>query len=400
MRWYKEDSVCYKGNYGCCRLRFNLFLVIVIIVISVGRFYHRRRLENIDGSYDKSQINVETIDVVNRESRSGIRLKEILLWTSFYKDRYYGLSKYGRSGFIERKCPINTCTLTNDRRKLTTADAVVVHARNPDMKPLPKRQNQKQIFVFFLHEAPPACFWNDRYTIPDDDKSSFNLTITYRYDSDIVRPGIGKLVKNDFPANIPTISLKERTRSVVWVTSHCSTPGKRELYIQALSRYIDVDIYGKCGYLNCSYGDPCNKAFDKKYKFFIAAENAVCKDYVTEKVNKALSMNIVPIVYGGLNYKRYMPPNSYVDVMDFASPRELASYLKQVAVDEWKYREFFTWKASYHQVNVPIASTMCKLCEKLHNPIYHKLYPDIVQWWTENSCNNAFITNLFFRGLV
>ena len=212
------------------------------------------------------------------------RLKEILLWTSFYKDPYYGLWHYGHSGLIKHKFRINTCTTTSDRQRQHGAATVVVHARNPDTKPLPNSQNPKQIFVFFLHKALPACFFSDRYTIPAEDKTLFNLTITYRYDSDFVRPGVDKILRKDFPTNIPNLTVRARSRSVVRVASHCRTPSKREMYIKALAKYTD----------------------------------------------------------------------------------------KQVMKDEWLYREFFTWKAFYRRVDVPIASVMCELCEKLHDPEYHK----------------------------
>lgn len=35
-----------------------------------------------------------------------------------------------------------------------------------------------------------------------------------------------------------------------------------------------------------------------KYKFYLAMENALCKDYITEKVFKVLSHNIIPVARG------------------------------------------------------------------------------------------------------
>lgn len=37
--------------------------------------------------------------------------------------------------------------------------------------------------------------------------------------------------------------------------------------------------------------------------------------------------DIVPVVYGGVDYTQYAPPNSYVNVADFATIKELADYL-------------------------------------------------------------------------
>ena len=35
----------------------------------------------------------------------------------------------------------------------------------------------------------------------------------------------------------------------------------------------------------------------------------------------------MPVVLGGANYERFAPPNSYINVADFDSPKHLANYL-------------------------------------------------------------------------
>jgi len=43
-----------------------------------------------------------------------------------------------------------------------------------------------------------------------------------------------------------------KRRLVAWFVSHCETSSRREKYVEELRKYVDVDIYGKCGSLNCS----------------------------------------------------------------------------------------------------------------------------------------------------
>jgi hypothetical protein len=53
-----------------------------------------------------------------------------------------------------------------------------------------------------------------------------------------------------------------------------------------LQKYIPVDIYGKCGTQKCprSTETECYEMLNRDYKFYLAFENANCKDYLTEKL--------------------------------------------------------------------------------------------------------------------
>ena len=65
------------------------------------------------------------------------------------------------------------------------------------------------------------------------------------------------------------------------------------------------------------------------YRFYLAFENSMCRDYVSEKVFQRMADSLViPIVMGGANYSAHLPPHSYINVEDFKSPKELASHLK------------------------------------------------------------------------
>ena len=70
--------------------------------------------------------------------------------------------------------------------------------------------------------------------------------------------------------------------------------------ISALQKHIDVDIYGKCGNLQCSRKDEesCWKKVAEEYYFYLAFENSICKDYVTEKFFNAMNHTVIPITLG------------------------------------------------------------------------------------------------------
>ena len=63
----------------------------------------------------------------------------------------------------------------------------------------------------------------------------------------------------------------------------------REVYVRELQKHIEVDVYGSCGELKCSIEsiEECyTEVLRPTYKFYLAFENNLCEDYVTEKVRK------------------------------------------------------------------------------------------------------------------
>ena len=59
-------------------------------------------------------------------------------------------------------------------------------------------------------------------------------------------------------------------------------------YVQELRKYINVDIYGRCGDIHyCdkdSEYEDCRARTVRQYKFYLSFENSNCREYITEKV--------------------------------------------------------------------------------------------------------------------
>ena len=89
-------------------------------------------------------------------------------------------------------------------------------------------------------------------------------------------------------------------RLVSWVVSNCNrVTSKRMEYVEELMKYIPVDIYGRCGDYPCANKSgtfPCDYKVAINYKFYLAFENSICVDYVTEKFFNNLLLPVVPIV--------------------------------------------------------------------------------------------------------
>ena len=78
----------------------------------------------------------------------------------------------------------------------------------------------------------------------------------------------------------------------------------------------------------------------RNYKFYIAFENSLSWDYVTEKFFYNLHFDVIPVVldlHG--NYARFAPPKSYINALDFPTVKELADYLKVLDGNDTLYNE-------------------------------------------------------------
>ena len=129
---------------------------------------------------------------------------------------------------------------------------------------------------------------------------------------------------------------------------------------KSLKQYLGVDVYGKCGDLTCDDdhhgGDPDNLCYDlleSSYKFYLAFENSLCQDYLSEKFYNALAHRVVPVVLSGADMSHLAPPHSFINVEDFNSTSELAAFITRLAADEERLASYFWWK-DYYEVVVRI----------------------------------------------
>lgn len=328
--------------------------------------------------------------------------KVILYWTTYYghRDFEFGL---GQQPFKDAGCPVTNCVATADQARSQEADALMFHMRNVNQQTAyPKKRAPHQRYVFFLLEHPYHQ-WNDLRFF----NSFFNLTMSYRQDSDIFMP-YGRIEKGSSETDTRVVTPVNKQRKLVaWFVSNCQSHSKREEYVKELQKYIPVDVYGQCGPLNCPphtteyhavrMWPNCYTMLEESYKFYISFENNFCRDYVTEKMYNILKLNVVPIVLGGTDYSRDAPPNSVINILDFDSPKQLSEYLIELDQNEDKYLEYFRWKHEYSVVTgKPFRDAFCRLCEILNDPDYpHKSHDDLDEWWgKEKYCDLAKMSEL------
>nr|CAD2181016.1 unnamed protein product [Meloidogyne enterolobii] len=124
--------------------------------------------------------------------------------------------------------------------------------------------------------------------------------------------------------------------------------------------------------------------------FYLAFENSVCKNYITEKF-WYLKHLIVPIVLSRRVFKKTkIPDNVYIAVDDYNNVEELAEYLLYLQRNRTAYLKYFEWTKTYRKTtyrlnyyrysplarqsyinvingsNAPEYNPICNLCELLH----------------------------------
>ncbi|XP_042242965.1 3-galactosyl-N-acetylglucosaminide 4-alpha-L-fucosyltransferase FUT3-like isoform X2 [Homarus americanus] len=307
----------------------------------------------------------------------------------------------------EGRCPL-PCNITSDIKEVTSADAVLIHLLS--VKSAEKlseelgTRDQSQPWIMFepeTHFKGNVMFRNDYKLL----NGVFNRTMHYRRDSDILMLH-GFVVRRGRDASLlpptwrrqPELHQINNTQKLaVAFISNCKDKSGRLEYIEALKKYAPIDVYGKCGELKCGHSlftnegyridlEPCMKYAGHHYLFFLAFENALCKDYVSEKLYNLLYYPMVPVVLGGADYSALLPPNSYINAQEY-SPQQLAEKLQHLANHPKEYQTYLTWRHYYQPSTVGGSRVLCDLCVRLYDQdLYsHKVIDDFYDWYVKQS---------------
>ncbi|KAI8434300.1 hypothetical protein MSG28_012383 [Choristoneura fumiferana] len=302
------------------------------------------------------------------------RMKYILLWNN----HYLFLNEKNESIFPSLNCSVKSCFFTNDKKMLgdyTKFNAVVFSEKILKSKDRPKERKPSQLFVFTTQESSynyAACeLYNDNF---------FNWTFTYRLDSDIlwnyfvVRDASGEIVapSADVEWDESSRPLKPKLKSILhrkrkaaaWIVSNCFADSLRDDYLMVLQYHLShfslkIDVYGHCSKVDCTNND-CNDMLTQNYHFFMAFENSLSEDYVTEKVLHGYLNYAVPVVYGGANYTRFLPRGSYINAREM-HPYNLAFAIYEATQKPSVFESYFEWTNLY--TIHALGNTYHPLCE-------------------------------------
>ena len=265
---------------------------------------------------------------------------------------------------------------------------------SPEDLPLPRKNHHEWAI---LHEESPK---NNYILCHPECLRLFNHTATFKRESDypITTQYLEKL--SDLTDTNYLVPTAEKSRnglaSAVYAHSDCDPPSDRDAYVTELMKHMEIDSYGRCLHnkeLPPVLQDPLtmdNKDFFKilsKYKFNLAFENAICDDYMTEKLWRPLKLGSVPVYRGSSKVRDFLPHNKSAVLADeFDSPEELATFLKQLASNDTEYDKYLEFKRTgvnnnflikimearewgvndHKQMNF-ISGFECFICNRIHN---------------------------------
>uniref|UniRef100_UPI00398F8279 alpha-(1,3)-fucosyltransferase 11 n=1 Tax=Pristiophorus japonicus TaxID=55135 RepID=UPI00398F8279 len=281
----------------------------------------------------------------------------VLLWWS---ERLFPHGPGG--GKAERiECGLgSSCLVTRDKRargrRRTRALLFYGTDFRADRAPLPRPPHQT--WALFHEESP----MNNYLLSHAAGVRLFNLTATFRRHSHYPLalqwlPGAAYLRRAAPP--LPRANrLRRRGRAaVLYLQSHCPVAADRDRYVRRLMEYIQIDSYGQClnnkelpndrlvDTLTATTEDPEFMDFISTYKFHLAMENAICDDYMTEKLWRPMHLGAVPIYRGSPVVQDWMPNNhSIILIDDFETPKDLADFINYLDQNDEEYLKYLEYK--------------------------------------------------------
>lgn len=229
--------------------------------------------------------------------------------------------------------------ITTDKSVDGSADIIVFHL--PDLYQIPYAYKPNdQIWVAWCIESDV----NYPFLKDDEIMQYFDLKMTYRLDSDVPYTYLYQRYQRSF-RNPPAA----KTKMINAFISSYFNQSKRLEYLKELMDYVDIDSYGRVFNNSHLPGDDNSCSIKESlitgYKFTIAFENSISRDYVTEKFFQPLAAGSVPIYLGAPNVEAFAPgAKSFINVLDFDGAKSLANYIRELDRDDESYLEYFEWK--------------------------------------------------------
>lgn len=329
----ESHCTCLRPFIFCNILVMSFLLVLYTYYnpnVEVTSFHRYPPFMNVHLNHSGECSRSQEQDNSTAQSENVTLSTIILIWTWPFQRKF----DTDCEGFGVKKC-----YLTDDRRLYNKADGVFFHHVDVNLHDLPK--------------TPRPCFQKWIWTNMESPANSakidlldnlFNVTCNYRLDANIPVP-YGYLMRRN--TKDLTFQLPKKDKLVCWIVSNWKTHLLRVEYYRKLKDHIEINAYGR------AFGNPLSDEAGKNAisssKFYLAFENSIHTDYITEKLFKPLLLGSVPIVLGPprSDYEKQIPAGAFIHVNDFASPKELADRLHYLNTHTEEYMKYFEWRKEY-----------------------------------------------------
>ena len=279
----------------------------------------------------------------------------------------------GRANDVKlmKRCDI-PCVRTDDKSEASLQKAAAVVFSIPSYRGDPraalKGKHTKALTVAFSIES-------SEYYRRQKDLSDYDLTATCSFDSDLPVTYYGW--KNNLLLNVSDWPWERREPAIVFIARNCHSRNRRETLVRLLQKYVRVDSVSSCMNNHPWPADiPRSNRDDlqKRYLMYLAAENSVEKDYVTEKVYGGLINGAVPLYLGSPNIQEFVPTHSVIQVpADFTEidVQRISETVKQIFTNKTVYEEWIEFKKHPYEerfkrkFSISQTHIWCRLCRKI-----------------------------------
>ncbi|MBN3308117.1 FUT10 fucosyltransferase, partial [Amia calva] len=322
------------------------------VVVELGQSETKGQRPRVKGhrgpDVQQQALQENPLRTAGKELSSSAHQPPVIVWWSPLT------GEMGRLG----ECGANQCffTINKTYHHHPSTEAFLFYGTDFNIESLPLPRKPHHHWALFHEESPK----NNYKLFHEATITLFNHTATFSRHSHLplttqYLPDLDALTSRDFVVPLSQKnSLRATLAPVVYVQSDCDPPSDRDSYVRELMRHIAVDSYGECLHnrdLPAHLKDPTSMeehGFYRilaRYKFILAFENAVCEDYITEKLWRPLKLGVVPVYYGSPTVGRWLPSDrSAIVVNPDEPPVKLARYLKRLDQNDREYEAYLEWK--------------------------------------------------------
>ena len=217
----------------------------------------------------------------------------------------------------------------------------------------------------------PSGFYPSQF----DNVSSFDFEMSFRISSDIPTVYFGFWM--DLLAPLSDHPWEHREPAIVFLASHCASNSGREKLVQMLQEHVRVDSLS-----NCMNNHDWPTGIDRSdklsllrgYMVYLAAENNVEPDYVSEKVYDGLIAGAVPIYLGAPNINHFVPKNSVISIprnFTSADVAQVGEIVQKIFADKREYEKWTSFKQQPYsddfmrRFNFTHTDPKCRLCRRI-----------------------------------